>query len=278
MTIDRTHTARSADGTEIVGDVTGNGPALVLVHGSLEDGRTCWRAMLPFLEQTFTCYLPSTRGRGRSGAATDLSPQRRLEDVIAFIDSIDEPVFVFGESDGAALALGAAAATRVEAVAAYEPTVFEVADDQLHATLGATLPDVVQAVDRGELTEAAKTFGRMIATDEELASLSASDYLDEAGQYMPVFLRELEQDAASGEPGPTDPSRLNRISAPTLLMYGSQTKLRDWFSRGVRHVGEHVGDPHIEQIPDAGHFGPALHPKPIAEAVIRFFTRTPATA
>lgn len=104
--------------------------------------------------------------------------------------------------------------------AAYEPTVFEVADDQLHGTLGATLPDVVQAVDRGELTLAAETFCRMLATDDEVASLSASDYLDEAGRYMPVLLAELERDAASDEPGPTDPSRLNRISVPTLLMYG----------------------------------------------------------
>ncbi|MBW3659294.1 MAG: hypothetical protein KY457_11695 [Actinobacteria bacterium] len=57
-----------------------------------------------------------------------------------------------------------------------------------------------------------------------------------------------------------------------------ETKLRDWFSRGIRHVGDHVRDPHIERIPHAGHFGPALHPKPIAEARTRFFARTPAAA
>ncbi len=174
MDTDRTHRVRSADGTEIVGDVTGDGPPLVLVHGSLEDGRTCWRAMLPFFEQEFTCYLPSTRSRGRSGAATDLSPQRRLEDVIAFVDSIDQPAFLFGESDGGALALGAAAVTDVEAVAAYEPTVFEVADGQLQATLDATVPNIVQAIERDDLTAAAETFSRMIANDGELASLSAS--------------------------------------------------------------------------------------------------------
>lgn len=277
MTTDRIHKAQSADGTQIVGDVSGDGPPLVLVHGSLEDGRTCWRATLPFLEQAFTCYRPSTRSRGRSGAATDLSPQRRLEDVIAFVDSIDQPVFLFGESDGGALALGAAAATDVQAVATYEPTVFEVADDQLQATLDATIPSVVQAIERDDLSEAAEIFSRMLATDDELASLSDSDYFDEAGQYMPVFLNELEQDAASDAPGPTDPSRITEISVPTLLMHGSETKLYGWFSRGVRHVGEHVQDPHIEQIPDAGHFGVVLNPQEIAERLTRFFSRAPAT-
>lgn len=276
MATDRRHFAVSADGTEIVGEVTGEGPPLVLVHGSLEDGRTCWQAMLPFLEQRFTCYRPSTRRRGLSGETTDLSPQRRLEDVVAFVDSIEQQVCLFGESDGGALALGAAAVTDVQAVAAYEPTVFEVADDHLQASLDATVPDVVQAVERNDLTAAVAVFMRMLANDDELAALSATGYLDEASQYMPVFLDELEQHAASDAPGPTDPSRITKISVPTLLMQGTMSKLHDWFARGARYVAEHVRDPHIEAIPDAGHFGVALRPEPIAEQLTRFFTQVPA--
>ncbi len=94
---------------------------------------------------------------------------------------------------------------------------------------------------------------------------------------MPVFLRELEQDTASDAPGPTDPSRITEISVPTLLMYGSQTKLHDWFRRGVRHVAEPAHNPHVEEIPDAGHFGVALRPQPIAEQLTRFFTQAPAS-
>lgn len=106
---------------------------------------------------------------------------------------------------------------------------FEVADDRLRAALDETLPQVAQAIERDDLTAAAQVFSRVITNDDELASLAASDYLHEAGQYMPVFLRELEHDAASDAPGPTDPSRLTQISAPTLLMHGSRTELHDWF-------------------------------------------------
>jgi pimeloyl-ACP methyl ester carboxylesterase len=278
MAPDRTHAARSADGTEIVGDVRGEGPPLVLIHGSLEDGRTCWRAMLPILERRFTCYLPSTRGRGRSGSAGDLRPRRRLEDVVAFVESVEPSAFLFGESDGGALALGAAAATDVAAVAAYEPPVFEVAGDLLQARLDATLPRVAEAVERDDLTAAAEAFSRMIATEDELASLSAADYLEEAGRYLPLFLRELEHDAASDAPGPTAASRMGRIPVPTLLLYGSESKLHDWFLRGVWHVARHVEASRVEEVPDAGHFGVVLRPEAIASRITRFFDRLPGAA
>src|SRR5688500_13945134 len=79
MSETRIHRAVSADGTEIVGRVQGHGPALVLVHGGIGDGEIAWDAMLPHLTDRFTCYLPSTRGRGLSGDNPDHSP-RRLED------------------------------------------------------------------------------------------------------------------------------------------------------------------------------------------------------
>lgn len=274
MAADRIHSARSADGTVIAGHVSGDGPPLVLVHGSLEDGRTCWQAMLPLLRAHFRCYLPSTRGRGLSGSATDLTPQRRLEDVVMFVESIGEPVLLFGESDGGALALGAAAATgAVRAVAAYEPTVFEVADPELQSTLEATIPSVAEAVEGNQLTEAAEIFSSLIANDDELAALSASGYLEEAGRYMPNFLSELEQATASDAPGPTDPSRLTSISVPTLLMFGTHTELRDWFSRGVHRVAELVTDSETREITGAGHFGVALNEHTIADQLTRFFTR-----
>lgn len=279
MATERTHSVLSPDGTEIAGQVRGVGPPLVLVHGSLEDGQSCWQDMLPFLRERFTCYLPSTRGRGLSGDSTDFAPQRRLEDIVAFVDSIGQPVFLFGESDGGALALGAASRTdAVHAVAAYEPTVFEVADERLQATMEAIIPAVAHAIDHNNLTEAAEIFTSMIATDDEIAALSASGYFKEAGRYMPVFLGELEQDAASNDPGPTEPSHLATITVPTLLMYGSQTKLRDWFSRGVRHVAQHVSESETREISGAGHFGVALQPRAIAEHLTRFFTQVPTAA
>ena len=66
MTDERIHRAVSADGTQIAGRVWGRGPAVVLVHGGIGDGDVAWEAPLPYLTDQFTCYLPSTRGRGLS--------------------------------------------------------------------------------------------------------------------------------------------------------------------------------------------------------------------
>ena len=68
----------STDGTKIAGRVQGQGEPLVLVHGGLGDGDAPWLFMLPFLVEQFTCYLMSTRGRGRSGDNADHSRERQL--------------------------------------------------------------------------------------------------------------------------------------------------------------------------------------------------------
>src|SRR5215211_1407321 len=124
---ERIHRAVSADGTEIAGRVQGQGPPLVLVHGAYGDGEIAWRSLLPYLTDRFTCYLPSTRGRGLSGDNTDHSPPRLVEDVTAFVDSLGERVCLVGWSGGGAWVLGAAANSGfVAAMTAYEPGVVSV--------------------------------------------------------------------------------------------------------------------------------------------------------
>ena len=105
----RVQVAISADGTEIVGRVRGQGPPLVLVHGALGDGEVDYEALVPHLAERFTCYTPSTRGRGLSGDNPDHSPPRLQEDVTAFVDSIGGTVCVVGWSGSGAWVLGAAA-------------------------------------------------------------------------------------------------------------------------------------------------------------------------
>ena len=98
MTDHQIHRAVSADGTEIAGRVRGRGPALVLVHGGIGDGDIAWEALVPRVTDRFTCYLPSTRGRGLSSDNPDHSPARLEEDVTAFVNSIGEPVCPVGWS------------------------------------------------------------------------------------------------------------------------------------------------------------------------------------
>jgi pimeloyl-ACP methyl ester carboxylesterase len=272
MVTNRIHRTTSDDGTEIAGRVHGQGPPLVLVHGSLEDGDLCWAAMLPYLTERFTCYLPSTRSRGLSGRSDDLAPERLLQDVVSFVDSIGEPVMIFGESDGAALALGTAAHTQsVSAVAAYEPFVGEVFSEDLLASFEAVIPRIAQAVADDRLADAARVFGELVANDDETASLEASGYFVEAGRYIPILLQQLEQSSQPDAFSPTDPSLLAKVSAPVLLLHGSQSAGGDFYSEGRRHVAEHVADIRIGEIDGAGHFGVTFEPEAIADEVTRFF-------
>ena len=71
---------RSGDGVSIGFARIGNGPALVLVHGSLSDGDD-WRKVVSLLAGRFTCYIMDRRGRGRSGDSPEYSIEREYEDV-----------------------------------------------------------------------------------------------------------------------------------------------------------------------------------------------------
>lgn len=273
----RIHRTISPDGTQIAGHVDGQGPPLVFVHGSLEDGDLDWDALVPHLQHRFTCYRPSTRSRGLSDESDDLAPQRRLEDIVSFVDSIGEPVLLFGESDGGALALGTAARSdAVAAVGAYEPAVFEVAGENLDASLEATLPRVGQAMADGQLTEAARVFVELLANDDELAALTGLDYLQEAGRYMPVFLQELEQGNQPEALSPTDASLLEAIDVPVLLQRGTRSALYDWMVDGTHHVADHVADARIQEVEGAGHFGVTFEPEAVADQLMRFFDQVPA--
>jgi pimeloyl-ACP methyl ester carboxylesterase len=73
-------TAVSQDGTPIAFWRSGEGPPLVLVHGTAANhGR--WRPVLPAFAVSFTVYAIDRRGRGGSGDADGYSVEREFEDV-----------------------------------------------------------------------------------------------------------------------------------------------------------------------------------------------------
>src|SRR5512132_4550671 len=167
----RVQVAISADGTEIVGRVRGQGPPVVLVHGGWGDGEVAYEALVPHLADRFTCYTPSTRGRGLSGDNSDHSVHRLVQDVIAFIDTIGEPVYLMGWS-GIEPPLGTAAqSSAVSAVALFEGYVPPVAEADDLASLGATIERTGAAAADGRLADAARAFAPFVMTDAELAPL-----------------------------------------------------------------------------------------------------------
>ena len=271
MTDTRIHRAVSADGTEIAGRVQGDGPALVLVHGGIGDGEIAWDAMLPHLTDQFTCYLPSTRGRGLSGDNPDHSPQRLEDDVTAFVDSIGEPVYLAGWSGSGVWVLGTAARSdSVAAVAAYEPGLIPVmGKDDLVRTFG-TMERMGAAAADGRLVDALRAFAPWICTDEEIAALERTSFFERWAGRVPAMLRFVQQDASYEGPRSTDPAVLGRITAPVLLLLGRQSRLGVFFADSARFIAQHVADAQTWELPGVGHFAPALAPESVAEELITF--------
>ena len=111
----------SADGTRIGYLQTGHGPAVVLLHGSMESSRSHLQ-MAAALSDEFTVYLPDRRGRGMSGAyPADYGIQTEVEDLRAVMAAVGADM-VFGVSASGLVALEAARTDpAIRKVAVYEP-------------------------------------------------------------------------------------------------------------------------------------------------------------
>jgi pimeloyl-ACP methyl ester carboxylesterase len=270
---ERIHRTISADSTEIAGRVHGQGPPLVLFHGTPHDGDLAWEALVPHLADRFTCYLPNARGKGLSGDSDDHTPPRHEEDATAFVDSIGGSVHVAGWSYGALPALSAAAnSDAVTAVAIYEPTIIPLMREDDRAEALDNLQVVGAAAADGRLADAARAFHPFVATDDELAALDA-DYYQRSGTAFPAWLRTVQAARTYEGPRSIDPGAMARISAPVLLLRGQQTRLATFYTDTERYVAEHVADPHLLELPGIGHFAPAVAPEPVAEALVSFFER-----
>ena len=263
MDDEHVHVAVSSDGTTIAGRVQGEGPPLVLVHGGLGDGNVAWLFMLPFLVEHHTCYLMSTRGRGLSGDSADHSRERQFEDVAAFVESIAQPVGVFGHSSGAVWALGGTALSpdHVRALALYEPP-FPALDpptnDEQYARVEAAvterrLADAVQFV-TGEII-------RLSA--EEQALFSVPGVAERAQSALPVALQELPEVNR-----PFENALLEKLSMPVLVLQGERT--RSEFKNAASTLAERLEDARVAEIAGAGHLGPLTDPEAVARELVDF--------
>ncbi|MBR7838544.1 alpha/beta hydrolase [Actinospica durhamensis] len=111
----------SADGTGIGFRYRGEGPAVVLLHGSMESGLN-HIALADALAGAFTVYLPDRRGRGLSGPhAADHGLATEVADLAAVLEHAGAER-VFGVSAGGLVALEAARRyPSISKAALYEP-------------------------------------------------------------------------------------------------------------------------------------------------------------
>lgn len=269
MSKERTHYGTTPDDVAIGGTVHGQGPLLVFWHGAYGDGDLDWQALLPHLTDRFTCHLPSWRGRGLSGEHPDLSYGRRVDDVLAYVNSLGEPASLVGWSGGASPAIVAAARSNsVNALALVEPTMGTVMEEQERVDFGGAVGRMRELAADANFPEAVRAAAGFPFNEEEVAIAEESGYFAAAGRYVPNLLGVFQQLMDYEGPIADDPAVLEKVSAPMLVLIGSDTK--PFWRRSAQHVADHAPNAVAEEIPGAGHAAPLTHTAVLATALAEF--------
>jgi len=263
-------TAKSADGTVIAYDQTGDGPPLVVVLGAFCDRKS----FVPpaSLADRFTVCTYDRRGRGGSGDTQPYSPDREVADLAAVIEAVSGSgadgsgaaagTFVFGHSSGAALALLAAAqGAPVAAVVAYEapfviPGTRTLAEDpagRITALVGA-----------GRRADAVKFWMTdVVQAPAEVIPMMENSPMRAALQ---ALAHTLPYDLAlTGDHGlPVDD--LAKITVPVLVLGGANS--RGWFHRTVEATAAAIPCARLVMLDGQDHGAP---PEVIAPVLTGFF-------
>jgi len=259
---------RSADRTPLAVWADGQGPSLVLVHGSMCD-HTASDPLVAELRDTMTTCAMDRRGFGASGDAAGYALEREFEDVAAVVEAVADrtggPVALWGHSYGAGCALGGAALTgAVHRLVLYEPG------------LGIPYPagsiEAVEAALAAGDREAALLLvlvGIIGMTDEEIASLRSGPRWPTMLASAPTVPRECRaEDGWTYRPG-----ALDQVSAPTLLLAGAESHpvLKEATGRALAAIP----GARVEVLDGHGHLAYRTDPAMVA-AVIRRFVSDPA--
>lgn len=239
-------TVTSANGTPIAYWRSGEGPPLMLVHGTTAD-HSRWKPVLPALEEHFTVYAVDRRGRGDSGDAEDYAIEREFEDVAAVVDTIGEPANLLGHSYGALCALEAALLTpNVRKLVLYEPPM-EVTGERLNPP---GIVDRLEALlEAGDKEEVVATMLREVAgvppeVVEYMRSLPAWQARVDTAHTIPRELRAAEAYRF-------DPERFGNLEVPTLLLLGGESPAI--LEEAEKAVAEALPNSRIVVMPGQGH-------------------------
>jgi pimeloyl-ACP methyl ester carboxylesterase len=269
------HLTTSADGTEIAYEVSGAGPALVLVDGAL-----CQRSMGPArglatqLADQFTVYAYDRRGRGDSGAgATPYTQAREVEDLVAVIGAAGGNAHVFGASSGAALALEAARqGAPIERLAIYEAPF--IVDDS-RAPNDPRLPELVRTmVEEGHRGDAVRTFMRTVGAPAPIVAvmrlLPVWRRLKAVAHTLPYDL-SIVVPFQQGEP--LAAGYYDGVRSETLVIAGGKSPA--YMRNAQAAITGAVPRGRLETLAGQTHM---IKPKVVAPLVERFLAGAPATS
>jgi pimeloyl-ACP methyl ester carboxylesterase len=232
---------RSADGTEIAVDRSGEGPALVLVVGAFSD-RSSTNALAKGLGDSFTVCEYDRRGRGASGNTSPYAVEREVDDLAAVLAAVGEPAFVFGHSSGGSLALEAAAAqVPVRALVVHEPPYRGGATVEFAERLENLVAD-------GRPSAATEAFLELVGTPS-----AAIQQMKAGPQWarMEEFAPTLSYEVRLCNDGVVPVERLAGMSIPVLALAGETSP--PWAYKGARAIAEVLPNGQARVLKGQGH-------------------------
>jgi pimeloyl-ACP methyl ester carboxylesterase len=241
------------DAGEIAWDRLGQGPPLVLVHGTPWSSWT-WRRVAGALSERFTVFVFDLLGFGASDkqADQDVSLRGHGERLAALLDfwGLERPAVAAHDIGGAVTLrahllhrrpMSALALVNVVALAPWGSPFFRLVHD--HDSVFEQLP---RPIHEGVLRAYVGT-AHAQPLDGDLEAALVSPWLDAGGQR--AFYRQIAQ-ADQGDTDEIEPL-LGQITAPTLVVWGEADM---WIplERG-RELARRIPGARLEVLPAAGH-------------------------
>jgi pimeloyl-ACP methyl ester carboxylesterase len=258
----------SRDSTEIAWWTSGEGPPLVVVHGTPAD-HTRWRPLLPYLEPHATVHAMDRRGRGASTDAPEYGLAREYEDVAAVVDAVADasgtPVDLYGHSHGGIVAFGAATLTsNLGKLVLYEG--WPVPDPEVYA-LPPGLEDRLDALlAEGHRDAVVETLFRELElmSDEDMQAFKAAPSWPGRVAAADTITREVRAETGAR----LDPELARRITVPVLLLTGANSS--DASKAAIEAVAAALPDARIVVLEGQEHVADVLVPEVFAEQVLAF--------
>ncbi len=248
-------------GARIQYRIGGSGPALVLLHGTLNTSAD-WARLVDRLRDRFTIVAPDRRGSGASRVADPLavSAVDHLEDLAAILDAEGlATVVIAGHSYGGCIALDFAARfpERVRGVVAFEPPYGPLAPPES----GPWFEQIGRVTGAAHLAAgsraAGEAFMRGVMGSEAFEALPP--------QRRDTLLAEGDGAAADSTLLGLAPAMLPAISCPVTLAGGTRSDPR--YRPILQRLAATIPNARILELAGAGHSAPITDPAEFATLI-----------
>src|SRR5580698_612649 len=261
------HTLSSPDGTTIAYDQQGRGTALIVVDGALTvhssgSGSELARLLAPH----FTVYGFDRRGRGQSGDTSPYAVDREIDDIEALIDRDGGPVFLYGHSSGAPLAMRAAIrlGSKVSKIAMYEPPYNN--DPGAQESWSQYLRQLREALAEGRRGDAVALFMRFVGTPaERIDGMRRAPFWPGLEAVAPTLA--YDHAAILGEPWSVPTGLAARVSVPALVMAGDASL--PFMPDTARVLSQAIPQGQLRVLAGQTH---EVEPAALAPVLVEFFT------